>query len=76
MRHIPMDEFMSELRVVLTESVGSDYAHYISHDERFASDVKQNVEETSAWSDEGYYNDDDIKLAIGRVLMDRLGIEY
>lgn len=76
MKHIPLDEFMSELRVVLTASVGSDYSHYIAHDERFVSDVRQNVEETSAWSDEGYYNEDDIRLAIGRVLMDYLGIEY
>lgn len=34
-------------------------------------DVIQNVMETSAWEDEGYYNDDDIRLAIGRELMAR-----
>lgn len=38
-------------------------------------DVIKNVMETSAWDDEGYYNDDDIRLAIGRELMARLGIE-
>ena len=38
-------------------------------------DIVQNVLETSAWEDEGYYNDDDIRLAIGRELSARLGIE-
>ena len=37
-------------------------------------DVIKNVKETSAWEDEGYYNDDDIRLAIGRELTARLGI--
>lgn len=38
-------------------------------------DIIQNVLETSAWKDEGCYTDDDIRLAIGRELMVRLGIE-
>lgn len=38
-------------------------------------DIIQNVLETSAWEDEGYYNEDDIRLAIGRELMARLRIE-
>ena len=76
MKNIHLGVFISELRMVLTASVGSDYAYYLAHDEGFASDVKQNVEETSAWSDDGVYNDDDIKLAVGRVLLERLGIEY
>ena len=73
---IPIDIFSRELRTILAESVGTDYASYIAADERFALDVKQDVEETSAWADEGYYNDDDIRLAIGRVLSDSLGIEH
>ena len=38
-------------------------------------EIIEDVMETSAWEDEGYYNEDDIRLAIGRVLMGRLGIE-
>ena len=38
-------------------------------------DIVQNVLETSAWVDEGFYNDSDVRLAIGRELMARLGIE-
>lgn len=73
---IPMDIFTKELRQILSSSVGTDYAYYLAENEEFAFDVKHNVEETSAWIDEGYYNDDDIRLAIGRVLLDRLGVEY
>ena len=75
-KEIPMDDFIAEMKVVLAQSVGSDYAHYLAHKDGFAFDVKRNVEETSAWSEEGYYNDDDIRLAIGRILMDYLGVSY
>lgn len=68
--------FTEELRSILSSSTGSDYAGYIAADNRFLSDVLGNVEETSAWQDEGCYNDDDIRLAIGRILMDRLGVRY
>lgn len=73
---IPMEEFRSELQTILQKSTGSDYASYLSHDDEFCRDVKQNVEETSAWRDEGYYNDDDIRLAIGRTILDFVGIGY
>ena len=69
-------EFLEELKSILAASCGSDYASYIASDDDFYSEVKQNVEETSAWEDEQYYTDDDIRLAIGRVLMNRLKIEY
>lgn len=35
----------------------------------------KNVLETSVWKDKGYYNEDDIHLAIGRELVIRLGSE-
>lgn len=76
MKEINQRVFLEELKQILASACGSDYAGYIASDDDFYSDVKQNVEETSAWEDEGYYNDDDIRLAIGRVLMDRLGIKY
>ena len=69
-------EFREDLRPILSSAVGKDYSYYILIDEGFFHAVKQNVEETSAWRDEGYYTDDDIRLAIGRVIMDKFGIEY
>ena len=66
-----MCDFVSELHNILKQSVGSDYAHNIiaRNIYDFAYRVKENVEETSAWREEGYYNDDDIRLAIGRVIL-------
>ena len=76
-----------EISQVMRNAVGSDYARYIleerERDEEynyigntFMEDVIEDVMHSSAWDDEGDYNDDDIRLAIGRVLIDRLGIEY
>lgn len=67
---------------IFSKSVTSDYARYMleSEDEctenTLMEDIIQNVLETSAWEDEGYYNDDDVRLAIGRELMARLGVDY
>lgn len=76
MKSINCRNFLEELRPILASSVGSDYAGYIASDDEFFSAVKQNVEETSAWEDEGYYTDDDIRLAIGRIIMEKFNIEY
>lgn len=73
---IPPDSFASDLRQILNACVGTDYAHCLIHDDQFFNDVKANVEETSAWYDEGFYTDDDIRLAIGRVLLAQLGIDH
>lgn len=75
MKRINGKEFMEELRPILASAVGSDYAYYIACDDGFFSDVIKNVEETSAWNDEGYYTDDDIRLAIGRAIMWKFNIE-
>lgn len=69
-----------EITKILCMAVSSEYTKYIieQYDERseqtFIDAVIADIMETSAW-DEGYYNDDDIRLAIGRELMVRLGIE-
>ena len=66
---------------IMRSAVSSEYSRYILEQEddvtgnTYMEDVIKNVMETSAWEDEGYYNDDDIRLAIGRELMARLGIE-
>lgn len=68
--------FRMEMRQILDAAVGSDYAYCLCQDEAFSSAVKKNVEETSAWAEEGYYNEDDIRLAIGRIVMDKFGIDF
>lgn len=71
-----------EITQVMRSAVGSDYARYILDDKgedgetTIMEEVIDDVMCASAWEDEGFYNDDDIRLAIGRVLMDRLGIYY
>lgn len=75
-KEIPMSDFMCELKTILAMSIGKDYARCLVNKEGFAFDVKCDVEETSAWIDEGYYTDDDIRLAIGRVLLDYLSVRY
>ena len=71
-----------EIEQIMRNAASSDYARYIMKsrvewDERtFMEAVIDDVMETSAWDDEGYYNDDDIRLAIGRVLIERLEIDY
>ena len=65
----------------MRNAVSSEYSRYILEQEdnisgnTFVEDVIKNVVGTSAWEDKGHYNDDDIRLAIGRELMARLGIE-
>lgn len=70
------EEFRSDLRQILNACTGSDYAGYLVNDDRFYNAVKENVEETSAWFDEGIYTEDDIRLAVGRVLLEELGVDY
>lgn len=71
-----------EITQAMRNAVGSDYARYILEDKgedgesTIMEDVIDDVMCASAWEDEGFYNDDDVRLAIGRVLMDRLGIYY
>lgn len=65
-------EFAEELKRILASACGGDYAACIADNENFCAEVERNVQETSAWENEGYYTDDDIRLAVGRVLMDKL----
>lgn len=76
----------TEVRMLLQNSVSSEYVRYILEDREkdeeygyagntFMEDVIEDVLTSSAWDDEGYCNEDDIRLAIGRTVMARLGIE-
>lgn len=70
-----------EIMQIFKNSVSSDYANSIllktdpKTNETLINNIMENVLETSAWVDEKYYNDDDIKLAIGRELAEMLQIE-
>lgn len=61
---------------IMTDATSSDCARCIlEHMKKrrtFMDDVIDDVMCASAWNDEGYYNNDDIRLAIGRVFMERL----
>lgn len=76
MPRIPDSEFRPDAYRLLSLATGRDYAFILLGDEDFYDEIKCNVEETSAWRDEGYYTDDDIRLAIGRCMMHRLNLEY
>lgn len=74
-------ELKNDIVNIMNRAISSEYINkilnqydYIS-DETFIDAVIKNVLETSAWEDEGYYNEDDIRLAIGRELVARLGAE-
>lgn len=71
----------NEITQIMRSAVSSDYARYILEEEcedgfTFMDDVIADVITSSAWEDEGDYNDDDIRLAIGRVFMSRMEIFY
>lgn len=55
--------------------VGEDYASAIADNDAFFSAVWKDIEASSSWRDDGEYNDDDIRMAVGRVLFDALRIE-
>lgn len=67
---------INEVNNVLSQSTSSEYSMVIANNDEFINAVQEDVEITSAWEDEGSYNEDDIRLAIGRVIMDKFGIEY
>lgn len=74
-------EIEFKISEIMRSAVSSEYTRYILEQEddvtknTFMEDVIEDVMETSAWKNEGYYNDDDIRLAIGREFVARLGAE-
>ena len=79
MKRIPEDRFRTDVELILRRSIGTDYIggiieHEVGTGLTVIELVREDVEEASGWNDEDYYNDDDIKLAIGRVLSELLGI--
>ena len=81
MEHLDARTFRIDVERILRGAVSSDYAGYILDSENpacetFIEAIQRDVEATSSWENEGIYTDDDIRLAIGRVLMTRLDIQY
>lgn len=74
-------ELENDIINIMNKAISSEYINKIlnqydyTSDETFIDAVIIDVLETSAWEDEGYYNEDDIHLAIGRELVTRLGAE-
>lgn len=66
--------------VMLEMAIGKDYAKSILEHENevtgktFMDDVIEDIMVASAWKDEGICYIDDIRFAIGRILMERMGI--
>lgn len=69
-------ELLEDMVIVLRDSVGSDYAREIASDDEVFEFVMTDVENSSAWWDEGYYSLDDVRLALGRYFMHKLKIPY
>lgn len=87
MKRIMTDKELKVLRNQITEilakSVGWEYARIILEHgnaedtgNSFIEGVVEDVLAASAWEEEGYYNDYDIRLAIGREFIAWLDIPY
>lgn len=57
----------------LKSAISEDYLYDICHAIR--DEVLQDVKETSDWFKDRTWNNDDIKLSVGRVLMRKLGLK-
>ena len=69
-------DLLSVLRYFFSSPVGDEYALRLSYNNEFFSAVKESVEKSIDASNRSRYTQSDIRLAIGRVLMDKFGIEY
>ena len=77
-----IEQLENDVRLILQESVSDEYVNCIldnyDHEtqQTFIESVIQDMIDTSAWKDEGIYSDSDIRYAIGREFVSRMGIEY
>lgn len=78
MIHLDNHDFRINVERILLHSVSQDYIEDILDSlvsptgETFYDKICQDVFYSSAWIDEGYYSEDDIRLAIGRELWNLL----
>lgn len=61
----------SEANRLLRKSISDDYCGRVI--DAIIADVISDVDECA---DDLYWNEDDVKLALGRVLLERIGIEF
>ena len=72
------EEMQNDIKKVLSYSISKDYIQAIlkiseeNSGSTLIDKIADNVFETSAWTDEGIWSNDDIRMAIGRVLLSRL----
>ncbi len=69
-----MEKLRNDVRRIFAESVSTEYTKIIL--DEIEDDIISDVAETSSYEENGSYNDDDIRLAIGRVLINKIGIMY
>lgn len=60
----------------LRQAMDNDYARIISGNDDFIDSICEDVELTSGWGEENLFNECDVRMALGRVLCDNLGIDY
>lgn len=68
MEHINPNE-ISEIILRVIRRVTDDYAREIAEDETFINLVREDVEASSDWQEDGYWNEYDVVLAIGRTII-------
>ena len=79
-KRIPKEKIKREVESILRQSIASDYIDTILYSEVGDEEttvfelIRKDVETSSAWKDEQWYNGDDIKLAIGRTLVRLLNL--
>lgn len=67
-----MNELRNDIGHIL-RACTSDYAERIQR--AIEADIIQDVKECAV-AEESSYTEDDVKLAVGRILIDRMGISY
>lgn len=69
-----MEELREDIERILVLSISKDYIKDILN--AIENDVVRDVIVCSSYEENGLYNEDDIRLAIGRALLNRMGIVY
>ena len=71
-----MEQVRAQIRDFLGLAIGDEYAEHISNNNEFLYAVCEDIELTSGWETENIFGDADVRLALGRVLCDYIGIDY
>lgn len=68
-KHIPLAKLGYEIADIMQYAVSDDYAWALANNDEFMRLVRIDIEETSAWQDEGHYSVSDLRYAIGRTIL-------